>query len=157
MWIITNSDRNIDRVSKFEMHNSLSIIDATEHSIASDLTQSNPLLRLIESRPNPITKFDLPKQVIYNNACLCNRASQWCTQSLQMCHINGWKLYQRGCWGYANFELTIVVADSTFLNRIEPVVRCFLSVGCTFTLWPVSFANWSSKAWILDCKISTSK
>jgi hypothetical protein len=42
MCIITNSDRNIDRVSKFEMQNSLSIIDATEHSIATDLKQSNP-------------------------------------------------------------------------------------------------------------------
>jgi hypothetical protein len=33
---------------------------------------------------------------------------------------------------YVNFELIIAVADSTFLNRTEPVVRCFLSEGCTF-------------------------
>jgi hypothetical protein len=33
---------------------------------------------------------------------------------------------------YVNFELTIAVADSTFLNRIETVVHCFLSEGCTF-------------------------
>ena len=41
---------------------------------------------------------------------------------LWLCHINGWRSYQRNCLGYANFELTNVVADSTFLNRIEPVV-----------------------------------
>ena len=157
MCLITNSDHSINRVSRFEMKNNLSIINTTEHSIATNLTQSNPLLWLIESRLNPITKFDLPKQVIYNDACLCNRAGRWCTQSLWMCHINGWKLYQRGCWGYANFELTIAVADSTFLNRIEPAVRCFLSEGSTFALRPVSFATWFSNSWIMDCNIGTSK
>ena len=42
MCIITNSDRNIDHFPKFEMQNILFIIDATEHSIATDLKQSNP-------------------------------------------------------------------------------------------------------------------
>ena len=33
---------------------------------------------------------------------------------------------------YVNFELIIVVENSTFLNKTETVVRCFLSEGCTF-------------------------
>jgi len=30
---------------------------------------------------------------------------------------------------YANLEFTTAVDDSTFLNRMEPVVFCFLSVA----------------------------
>jgi hypothetical protein len=39
-------------------------------------------------------------------------------------------LYKRGkiipllfCWNYVNLELTTAVADSTFLNEIDPAVR----------------------------------
>ena len=42
MCIITNSNQNIDRVSKFETQNGFPIIDATEHSIVTNFKQSNP-------------------------------------------------------------------------------------------------------------------
>jgi hypothetical protein len=31
---------------------------------------------------------------------------------------------------YASLEFTTVVVDSTFLNKMEPVVLCLLSVAC---------------------------
>jgi hypothetical protein len=35
---------------------------------------------------------------------------------------------------HANLELITVVADSTFLKRMEPVVFCFLSVAWSWSL-----------------------
>jgi len=63
------------------MHNNLSIIDATEHLIATDFKTIKSTSLLIESKPNPIktltiTKFDSSNEIIYSNACLCDRVGQ---------------------------------------------------------------------------------
>jgi hypothetical protein len=52
-----------------------------------------------------------------------DRAIRAYKQSLRIRCIKEGKLYHDSCWSYVNLELTIAVADSTFLNKIDPVVH----------------------------------
>ena len=65
MCIITNSNQNIDRVSKFEMQNGFPIIDATEHSIVTNFKQSNPEYDHLESKSKSNSNFK--QNSIYQN------------------------------------------------------------------------------------------
>ena len=53
--------------------------------------------------------------------------------------------------GYDILELTKAVADSTFLNMIEPVVFCFLSLAWSLSLSLDSAVTWFSNDLFFDC------
>jgi hypothetical protein len=51
-----------------------------------------------------------------------DKASQTYPQSTRYHCIKEGRAYHHTCCDYVNLELTMAVADSTFLNRIDPVV-----------------------------------